>query len=180
MVKTKQSIYWKEAFALAETIDAELARKVDYLMSHREIKDMLYRVGYAIEDGDFQRIGEIMGDATLGADMIGRKVFRGGDEIRDQYKRTNITYPGRGRASKEIYHNILIDIDLDAGTAKSVTSYTVPHQPPDEAFELIVAGKYEDEWKRIDGTWRWDDRYVVVQFKNDLNKHMHSGTQPYN
>jgi hypothetical protein len=172
--------YSEEIFTLTDAKDADLARKIDLLMSHREIKDMLYRVGYAIEDGDFQRIGDIMGDATLGADMIGRQVFHGGDEIRDQYKRTNITYPGRGRASKEIYHNILIDIDLDAGTAKSVTSYTVPHQPPDEVFELIVAGRYEDEWKRVDGTWRWADRYVVVQFKNDLNKHMHSGTQPYN
>src|ERR1700692_1949094 len=149
-------------------------------MSHREITDMLYRVGYAIEDGDFQRIGEIMGDATLAADMIGRKVFHGGDEIRDQYKRTNIVYPGRGRASKEIYHNILVDIDLVNDHATSVTSYTVAHQPPDEPFEILVAGKYEDEWERTDGEWRWVDRYVVVQYKNNLDRHMHSGSQPYN
>ena len=74
---------------MTEAKDADLARKIDLLMSHREIKDMLYRVGYAIEDGDFQRIGDIMGDATLGADMIGRRVFHGGDEIRDQYKDQN-------------------------------------------------------------------------------------------
>ena len=24
------------------------------------------------------------------------------------------------------------------------------------------------------------DRFVVVQFKNDLNRHMHTGSQPYN
>ena len=161
-------------------VNGDLARKIELVWSQREIERKIYAVGYAIEDGDFQRVGDIMGDATMGADMIGRKAFKGGDEIRDQYARTNIVYPDRGRASKEIYHNILVDIDLDRGTARSVTSYTVAHQPPDDPFELIVAGKYEDEWERRDGEWHWVDRYIVVQYKNDLNKHMKSGTQPYN
>jgi hypothetical protein len=43
-----------------------------------------------------------------------------------------------------------------------------------------VAGRYEDEWERVDGTWRWSDRYIVVQYKNDLDHHMHPGSQPYN
>jgi hypothetical protein len=160
--------------------DTELARKVDLVWSQREIERMIYAVGYAIEDGDFQRVGDVMGDATFGADLIGRKAFRGGDEIRDQYARTNIVYPDRGRGSKEIYHNILVDIDLHRGTATSVTSYTVAHQPPGDPFELIVAGKYEDEWERRDGAWHWVDRYIVVQYRNSLDKHMQSGTQPYN
>src|SRR5579859_2008016 len=155
--------------------DHDLKREVDLLVSQHQIERRIYEVGYAIEAGDFQRVGNLMGDATLGSDLGGRKTLQGSEQIRDGYTKTNITYPGRGRASKEIYHNILIDIGLDAGTARSITSYTVPHQPPDEAFDLLVAGKYEDEWKRVDGEWRWDDRYVVVQFKNDLNKHMHSG-----
>jgi hypothetical protein len=158
----------------------ELARHVELLTGQREIERLIFQVGYAIEAGDFGRVGELMTNATLGADMIGRKVFNGGNEIRDQYVRTNVVYPGRGRASKEIYHNILVDIDLDAGRATSVTSYTVAHQPPDEVFELIVAGTYEDEWRRVDGRWEWADRYVRVQYKNNLDRHMHPGSQPYN
>jgi hypothetical protein len=160
--------------------DQDLAGQVDLLVSQRQIERMIFQVGYAIEAGDFQRVGEIMGDATLGADLIGRRVYRGAEQIRDQYARTNIVYPDRGRASKEIYHNILVDIDLDHDRATSVTSYTVAHQPPDQPFEILVAGKYEDQWERVDGEWRWRDRYVVVQFKNNLDRHMHSGSQPYN
>jgi hypothetical protein len=158
----------------------ELARQVDLLASQRQIERMIYRVGYAIEAGDFALVGELMGDATMGADRIGRKAFRGAEEIRDQYTRTNIVYPDRGRASKEVYHNILVDIDLDAGRASSVTSYTVAHQAPGEEFALIVAGRYEDEWERVDGTWQWRDRYIVVQYNNNLDRHMRSGSQPYN
>jgi hypothetical protein len=158
----------------------ELTRRIELLEAEREIARMVHQVGYAIEDGDFERVGEIMGDSTLGADMIGREAFKGAAEITAQYRRTNITYPDRGRATKEVYTNLVIDVDLDAGEATSVVSYTVPQQPPGAVFELIVAGRYEDAWNRVDGVWKWKDRYVVVQFKNDLDRHMHSGSQPYN
>jgi hypothetical protein len=157
-------------------------RTVELLRVHREIEQKIYRMGYALEDGDFAEVGRLLRHATFGADRIGRAVFRGEDEIRGQYERTNRTYPGHGRATREMYTNVLIDIDLDAGEARSTTAYTVAQQVPDadQPFALLVAGRYEDRWARIDGEWQWADRYIVVQFKNDLNAHMHSGTQPYN
>jgi len=156
--------------------------KLDLLLAHREIEQKIYRMGYALEDGDFEMVGELLKHATFGADMIGRRVFKGKAEIKGQYERTNITYPGKGRATREMYDNVVIDIDLAAGTAKSTTMYTVAQQIPDttEPFALLVAGRYVDEWARIDGEWHWTDRFIEVQFKNDLNRHMHSGSQPYN
>jgi hypothetical protein len=160
--------------------DAQLRRQVELLSAQREIEQQIYRVGYALEDGDFARVGQLMGEATLGADLIGRAAYRGAAEITAQYTRTNIVYEGRGRATKEIYSNVVVDVDLDAGTASSVTSYTVAHQPPGAEFALLVAGRYEDRWRRRDGHWAWDDRYIVVQYRGDLDSHMHPGSQPYN
>jgi SnoaL-like domain len=158
----------------------DLARTVDLLASQREIEQLIYRMGYHLEAGDFDAVGELLAHATFGADKIGRKMFTGKDEISAQYARTNIVYPEGGRRTKEVYTNIVVDIDLDAQTAASVTSFTVAQQVPGEAFELLVAGRYEDEWERVDERWRWSDRYVVAQYHNDLNRHMRSGTQPYN
>ena len=158
----------------------ELTGTVDLLASHREIEQQIYRMGYHLEAGEFDAIGELLGHATFGADKIGRKMFRGKDEIAAQYARTNIVYPEGGRRTKEIYSNVVIDIDLDAGLATSVTSFTVAQQVPGGPFELLVAGRYEDEWERVDGRWRWSDRYIVAQYHNDLDKHMFSGSQPYN
>jgi SnoaL-like domain len=157
-------------------------RAIELLLAHRAIEQKIYRMGYALEDGDFERVGELLKHATLGADRIGRRAFKGKDEIRAQYERTNITYPGKGRATREMYDNVVIDIDLEAGTAKSTTMYTVAQQIPDsgQPFALLVAGRYVDEWARIDGDWHWTDRFIEVQFQNDLDKHMHSGSQPYN
>jgi hypothetical protein len=161
---------------------ADNNRAVETLVAHREIEQKIYRMGYALEDGDFTEVGRLLRHATFGADRIGRAVFRGEDEIRAQYERTNRTYPGHGRATREMYTNVLIDVDLDKGSAQSTTAYTVAQQVPDtdQPFALLVAGRYEDRWALIDGEWHWTDRYIVVQFKNDLDAHMHSGTQPYN
>ena len=160
----------------------DLERKVDLLLAHREIEQQIFRMGYALEDGDFETVGELLRHATFGADMIGRKVFTGKAEIKAQYERTNITYPGKGRATREMYDNVVIDIDVAAGTARSTTMYTVAQQVPREGepFQLLVAGRYVDEWARIDGQWHFTDRFVEVQFKNDLDRHMHTGSQPYN
>ena len=158
----------------------EVVRSLDLLSSHREIEQLIYRMGYHLEAGEFDAVGELLAHATFGADKIGRRMFTGKDEITAQYARTNIVYPEGGRRTKEIYTNVLVDLDLDANTARSVTSFTVAQQVPGARFELLVAGRYEDEWERVDGRWRWSDRYVVAQYHNDLNRHMRSGTQPYN
>jgi hypothetical protein len=162
--------------------DDPLERRVALLDAHRQIEQKIYQMGYALEDGDFERVGELLRHATYGADRIGRRAFRGKNEIRDQYVRTNITYPGHGRATREMYTNVVIDVDLDTGAARSTTAYTVAQQTPDgeSPFALLVAGRYEDEWTLVDDDWRWSDRYVVVQFKNDLDRHMEPGSQPYN
>lgn len=162
--------------------EESLERRVALLAAHREIEQKLYRMGYALERGDFEQVGELLRHATFGADRLGRRIRKGKQAIRDQYLSTNITYPGHGRATREIYTNVLIEIDLDARTARSTTAYTVAQQTPDgnARFELLVAGRYEDEWGVIDGEWHWTDRYIVVQFRNGLDRHMVPGSQPYN
>jgi hypothetical protein len=158
---------------------AEWGARLERLDAQQQIERQIYQMGYHLEDGDFEAVAELLADATLGADIIGPAKFRGRDEIRAQYERTNITYADRGRATKEIYSNIVVDIDLGRGRARSVTSYTVAQQPPGEPFALLVAGRYEDEWSHRDGEWRWTDRYIRVQYRNNLERHMHASEHPW-
>jgi hypothetical protein len=153
--------------------------RVERLIAQHEIERQIYQMGYFLEDGDFEAVAELLADATFGADIIGRAAFRGRQEIRQQYERTNVTYGDRGRATKEIYSNILVDIDLETGRARSVTSYTVAQQPPGDVFALIVAGRYEDEWQRVGRAWQWADRYIRVQYRNNLDRHMHADQHPW-
>jgi hypothetical protein len=153
--------------------------RLERLLAQHEIERQIYQMGYYLEDGNFEAVADLLADATFGADILGRSVFRGREEIRRQYERTNVTYPDRGRATKEIYSNILVEIDVKGGRASSVTSYTVAQQPPGDSFGLLVAGRYEDEWQRVGGAWRWADRYIKVQYRNNLDRHMHADQHPW-
>jgi hypothetical protein len=158
---------------------SSLERVVARLDAESIITRKLHEMGYHLEDGDFEAVADLLAEATFGADIIGPKVFTGREEILGQYRRTNVTYPDRGRATKEVYSNVVITVDLDAGTARSVTSYTVAQQPPDSEFALLVAGRYLDEWRHAGDDWIWTDRYIKVQYRNDLARHMHVGTHPW-
>jgi SnoaL-like domain len=162
-----------------ETNDTVGDDRVERLVAQHEIERQIYQMGYHLEDGNFEAVAELLADATFGADIIGRAAFRGRQEIRQQYERTNVTYADRGRATKEIYSNIVVDIDLENGRARSVTSYTVAQQPPGDGFGLLVAGRYEDEWRRVGGSWGWADRYIKVQYRNNLERHMHHDQHPW-
>ena len=119
----------------------DVEKAVALLSAHREIEQKIYRMGYALEQGDFAEVGRLLRHATFGADRIGREVFTGEDEIRAQYARTNRTYPGQGRATREMYTNVLVDIDLDAGTAASTTAYTVAQQVPGTGPAVRAPGR---------------------------------------
>jgi hypothetical protein len=153
--------------------------RVERLIAQHEIERQIYQMGYHLEDANFEAVAELLAHATFGADIIGRAAFQGRDEIRQQYERTNVSYADRGRATKEIYSNVLVEIDLQAGRATSVTSYTVAQQPPGDSFALIVAGRYEDQWRRTGTAWRWADRYIRVQYRNNLDRHMHADQHPW-
>jgi len=136
-------------------------------------------MGYHLEDGDFDAVADLLAHATFGADIIGRAAFRGREEIRQQYERTNVTYADRGRATKEIYSNVLVDIDLESGRPGSVTSYTVAQQPRATALPSLWRAATRtngDEWTRCGSgpivTLR-------VQYRNNLDRHMHADQHPW-
>jgi hypothetical protein len=162
-----------------DTSDVMRDDRVERLIAQHEIERQIYQMGYHLEDGNFEAVAELLAHATFGADILGRAAFRGREQIRQQYERTNVTYADRGRATKEIYSNILVDIDLAGGRATSITSYTVAQQPPGDSFGLLVAGRYEDEWQRVGAIWQWADRYIKVQYRNNLERHMHSDQHPW-
>ena len=46
----------------------------------------------------------------------------------------------------------------------------VPLQP-------IIAGRYEDEFEKVDGTWRFSERIIHPDLHGDLSKHMRGPTR---
>jgi SnoaL-like domain len=51
--------------------------------------------------------------------------------------------------------NPIIEVDETAGTASCRSYYTVIQQTDDLPLQVIVAGRYHDQFLLVDGRWRY-------------------------
>jgi hypothetical protein len=58
--------------------------------------------------------------------------------------------------------NLLIEVDETRGTATCRSNYTVLQQTDTLALQPIVAGRYRDEFTRIDHEWRFTRRHMGI------------------
>ena len=73
--------------------------------------------------------------------------------------------------------NLVIDVD-PSGTHSSARSYFTVLQATDELpLQPIIAGRYEDQFEKVDGRWRFSERIIHPDLHGDLSKHMRGPTR---
>ena len=142
--------------------------------SIREISNLVYRFGYLLDQADFEGIGDLLAHATFGSDLLGRAAFRGKDEIVEQFRRTS---PPEGvKRTKQFYSNMIVDLDGDQATA--VCNFLVLQATETLPLQPIVCGHFEDSFERVDGAWRFTERYNVVELMGNMSQRLFEGTLP--
>jgi len=140
-----------------------------------EIQDLLYR--YA----EFMDVGDLSGVASLFRHA--RIKIRGDDTLTDADGLLNIwrdmvqIYPCGTPRTKHVVTNPILEIDETAGTAKCRSYYTVLQSTDTLRLQPIAAGRYHDEFERVDGEWRFSYRdYSLFDYAGDLSQHLNNYT----
>jgi hypothetical protein len=134
----------------------------------------VYRFGYLLDQADFDGIGDLLAHATFGSDLLGRAAFRGKDEIVEQFRRTS---PPEGvRRTKQFYSNMIVDLDGEQATA--ICNFLVLQATETLPLQPIVCGHFEDSFERVDGGWRFTERYNVVELMGNMSERLFEGTLP--
>ncbi|HUB56184.1 MAG TPA: nuclear transport factor 2 family protein [Mycobacterium sp.] len=69
--------------------------------------------------------------------------------------------------------NPIIEVDETAGTASCRSYYTVIQQTDDFPLQVIVAGRYHDQFLLVDGRWRYAFRdYSLMDMIGDVSHHL--------
>jgi hypothetical protein len=122
-----------------------------------------------MDAADFDGVGELFADGGL-FDPEGRVIASGHDAVADFYRRTVMLHDGSPR-TEHVTIDPVIEIDEDTGIASSLSSYVV-HQDIDGSRIRIAAGRYEDGFRRADGTWRFISRRFFVDELGDVSGHL--------
>jgi len=137
------------------------------------VTNLLGRYAECIDAGDFEGAADLFTDATLkfGVDTDG-PVTVDSVGFLEMFRDNVIVYADGTPRTKHVVTNPVVTVDEAAGIATCHSYYNVFQQVDDFPLQSIIAGRYHDEFKRIDGTWRWHFRdYSLVDLIGDLSRH---------
>ena len=148
-------------------------------------REAIAKLIYACDDhndrGDFDGVGALFAHGTVRVkDMDGS--WTGADAVATQFAHATKVYPVAGGESALTHHlstNLVIDVDEEAGTATARSYYTMLQGTDALPLQIIDAGYNTDRFERVDGEWRWIDRYITVELHGDLSHHLHPRTTPF-
>jgi ketosteroid isomerase-like protein len=134
------------------------------------IMNLLSRYAELIDAGDFVGVGELLQHSTVTVDVGGGK-WTGAKAIQKMYDDTTRKHEDGTPRSKHVLTNHIVELDgPDNGRCRSyftvfMCTATLPLQP-------IVAGRYRDEFARIDGEWEFVKRHMIVEFVGNVSEHL--------
>jgi 3-phenylpropionate/cinnamic acid dioxygenase small subunit len=137
--------------------------------SATEIANLLYRYAELMDGGKLEAVAEMFRHAKMNSGGI----LLDKDGMLEQWRRLVKIYPCGTPRTKHIVTNPIIDVDEVASTAKCRSCYTVLQATDTLPLQVIAAGRYHDEFERVDGKWRFSYRdYSLLDLKGDLSDHL--------
>jgi len=142
--------------------------------SAREIENLLYLYAERIDAGDLDGVAELFrhGRIRPGPDAPDDATFEGRAAVRGMYGAATRLYEDGTPLTRHVTTNIIIEVDDDAGTAATRSSYSVFQRTESLPLQPIIIGRYHDTFQRIDGRWWFDTRVMHVDLVGDLSQHL--------
>jgi 3-phenylpropionate/cinnamic acid dioxygenase small subunit len=142
------------------------------MSAETEIANLLYRYAECMDNGDFAGAAALFEHARL-------RVAPGPDGTIDAatvlaiWTAGVMRYPDGTPRTKHVITNPIIEVDETAGTATCRSYYTVIQQTDDFGPQIIVTGRYHDQFQRFDGRWRYSFRdYSLMDMVGDVSHHL--------
>jgi hypothetical protein len=134
-----------------------------------EITHLMNRYGFTIDTGDLDGFTSLFehGEWTV----EGAKPNHGKQQLLETLSNVIIYKDGTPR-TKHITANVDLDIDEDAGTAKSQCYVTVLQQTDNFPLQVIFSGHYFDDFERVEGKWRFAKRFIRHGLVGDMGEHL--------
>ena len=136
-----------------------------------QISNLLYRYAECLDSGQLVEAAGLFRHACI-------KVQSQGDLLDHTallgiWQQRIKLYPCGTPRTRHVISNPIIDIDEAAGTATVRSCYTVLQATDTLPLQPIAAGRYFDEFERVDGIWRFSFRdYSHLEMIGDLTGHL--------
>src|ERR1700759_856007 len=136
------------------------------MSAETQIANLLYRYAECMDSGDFAGPARLRvspdPDGTIDAATL-LAIWTSGV----------MRYPDCTPRTKHVVTNPIIQIDETASTASCRSYYMVIQQTDDFGPQIIVTGRYPDQFQRVDDQWRYCFRdYSLMDMVGAVSHHL--------
>jgi hypothetical protein len=138
--------------------------------SSRTIENLIRSYAWNTDNGEFDKLGELLGDADFVRNDSAP--FHSAEQVEQYARDTLMTYEDGTPHTRHITTNVIIEVADDDQSATSRSYYTVLQSLTDFALQVIATGRYTDRFARINGEWRFTARTVTSGYFGDVSHHI--------
>ena len=132
--------------------------------------NVLYEIAEAMDAWDTDALRRLFGEASLIDGMAGSVFAVGGDAAVAHFASMVKVHADGTWRTKHVTTNPIVSIECDDASVRSM--YTVFQQTDALPLQAIIAGRYHDTFRRIDGDWRLMERRYFADLIGDLSDHL--------
>lgn len=134
-----------------------------------EIHGLLHSYPFLLDKGDFDGLGDLFSDAKM---YNGSQLFadRNREQAISAFRNWLYIYDDGSPRTRHFIANVIIKPETDKRVV--VSSYVMVFQETtDLPLQPIVGGDYRDTMEKVNGKWRFVERYVGTDLVGDLRAH---------
>lgn len=168
----------------AEPDEADPGRSFDRALATEQIRRIVLTYPERVDRGDFAAVGALLDGVRFGG-AVGRDAERVPDdqmrsmtaaEIESLYRAAVLTHGDGLPHTKHLITNIDVQFADDGRSATTRSYYTVLQGMTGFPLQIIISGRYDDEFEVIDQGWRLVSRREYTDLIGDLGNHVSADT----
>ena len=140
------------------------------LSDEHQILNLLYSYCELQDAADFAGVAEIFRHS--GYRVHNGEEHFGYDEVHALKTAHDKVYDDQTLRTKHVMTNTIIELDPDGTSARTRSYFTVYQATPQLPLQCVIAGRYHDVLEKVEGAWRFRDRYIIGDLLGDLSQHL--------
>jgi len=134
-----------------------------------EISNLIARYAELLNLGHIDELGELFSHGRI-TSTTQAEVHEGTEAVKEMYRST-VVFPEKLPDTLLVTTNLQIEVDGDSASSKA---YWMAMHQTSSGISAVVAGRYHDAFRRINGTWWFHHRHMLVDMSGDLSSHLTS------
>lgn len=133
------------------------------------IQRLVFSYPKLLDAGDLKGLGALFSNATVHFEGRSMPVVNDPSEITRMFEDFVRIYDGKPR-TRHLICNLIVD-PSDGSCAHASSTVLVVQQTSELPLQPIITGDYQDRFEKIEGQWRFAERFITNDLFGDLSAH---------